>query len=1265
MKRILSGFFALFFTVCAYANIVKNGGFESLDRWGKALHNQNFAAVSQDKVDYIEGEKSLRMQINDSPRVYICVSQHLNLKASDRIAKGSFQYKAPNSSGMFLLNFYGKKGLKNLAINLPQTSEWKKIEFDHIFGEGAKSARIEIRLNKKGFMLVDDVKIETRGASAEQSKFDILFVNVGATFNTGKLSAVFEEGLKKHGFKNLQFCNWDDLTPDLLKRSRCVTIFPLQRLTFSKEDDARFNLIKEYVNQGGGLLITQIVGQMLADSLLSVKLGDMFGADIRYEKTIFNKEKIVKLGDQHGDAYYRCNDIAAPFNKGVKSMLFPAAEVGSIIGNVPFAGDKNWQVILKADEKTFSQVPRTFVLNVYQERVNGRTPFKSHVPMAGVRKYGKGHVAYIGAEPSCSFVMHDNQKQGRKIAEQLFAADGFMAFMNNLYDYLSVNSGQLANAKFTPIPEATEDIAAPKLYRGIIGARTVYSSGKSTVAQYVAAAKKAGLDYIIFLEEFDKLSYKNFEELRKECKKFSDKNFLAIPGFTYKNIDNNNQYVYGDYPLYPADILLDKNRRFKTTDEKLSFTSGLDLLYLYSQLSFQANSGWYNFSSNPYPAIDMRSVASMAVISQENGKTVDNAESDYANINRNVQYIWPLALTLMKSADEIKLVENGTYYHNQFFADSFTQFKKMLTTKAARSARNRYPGVPCYGKMFLTQGPVLTLDMPRGDMNPEGSLYASVLNVWPLKLHAESSDGIKTVEIYDGETLLKRFPLNGKKTFDYNTIFPNNRQRHIWGKLISMNGRTAITRSMSSDSWILRDLYCMDRNNPLFYSVQKRPDGKDFLMNYAADGVIPWKGPWSARIRAVGAFVSDPIYGKGKLRYDGSPEWHPQGSLRPAIYTNDKIAPNYGRHSWTGDFIHNVEGGVHNRPNVEVLSSNVLIATQKMDGVFPVGAFPLIHTHATLFPFKKSEYLETTARRTHYLVRVGGVAPWLYEQHFKVLKDYQVKGENKFFLSPGGISLRGSKLLRAWLNGQEVKSPKGIFKLKKGDFLTYEGSFYGTLAVYILSDGLTFDSRNHRFVYTAPEGVAKAGTEYDLKLLFCGINRLEKDPFAVALKYGRDFGLIEKGKTGYTVDIQQGKILNNEYTLDLDGAFKGTVKNLAACNGNLGVRLFNMNDNFGVMLSCDGRKRLLPVENGIAYAVLNEIENDKKIVIDNPFTASSKDIKISVSGDHSYSKWVAEIHNPTEKNVKTVIKPNPDLTGLHKSETITLAPGAVIIKEFK
>ena len=1247
------------FAVLLNANIVREGGFEKLDPWGKALHDQDFASISQDKVDYMEGLASLRLQINDTPRVYIASSQHLGVKPADRIAKGSFYYKAPEGGGTFFLNFHGKKGLKGYAKGLPATSEWKKVEFEHFFGEGAKSARVEIRMSKKGYLLFDDLKIELKESTADQAKIDLLFVNCS------KIAAAFRAGLEKRGYKNIQFTNWDELTPDLLKRTSCITILPLQRLSFSEQDDMRFKLIEEYVANGGGLLLTQCLGQMLADTLLPVRLGDMFGLDIRYETTVFSKDKLVKLGDQHGDTYYQCTDIAAPFNKGLKTVLYPGTSgQGSLHGNKPFTGDKNWQIIMKSDAGSYSRQHRVHVLNVYQERVDGKESFKGNVPMAGVRKFGKGHVAYIGLEPSCSITMHDDQKAGRKISDQVFADDGLMGFLGNVYEYLTTNSAQVAAGKFTPIPEVKDSTNPPKLYRGIVGARTTYSSGKSSVAEYVAAAKKAGMDFIIFLEEFDKLSYKNFEALRNECKKFSKDNFLALPGFTYKNIDDNNQFVYGNYPLYPADVLLDSKRRFKTTDEKIAATGGLDLNYLYSQLSFQANSGWYNFSKNPYPAIDARSVGHMGVVTQENGKTIDNSEADYANFNRNVQYIWPLAITLMKSADEVKLIENGTYYYNQLFASSYEQFIRMMTTKAARSSRNCYPGVPCYGRMAYSQGPVFTLTMPRGDMNPDGSLYASVLNVWPLTVEAKADENIKTIEIFDGEVLLKRFYPNSKE-FSYKTILANDRQRHIWGKLVTASGKEAVTRSMGSDSWILRDIYCMDRNNPLLYTRQKHKNGDNYLINYAADGAMPWKGPWWARVRAVGAFVSDPYYGKGKLRYDGSPEYHPAGGMVPTFYTNDKLPPKYGRQSWRGDFIHNVEGGAHNRPNVVVLSSNVISATQELDGVFPVGAFPIIHTHATLFPFKKSEYLETKARRTHYLVRVGGVAPWLYEQHFKLLKDYPVTGEKKYLLSPGGISTCGSSLKRAWLDGKEVHSPKGLLQLKKGDILTYEGNFYGTLAVYILCDGLHFDVAHSQFVYLAPDGVGKAGTEFDLKILFGGINRLEKDPFAVALKYGKDFGMVETGKVGYDVQLQKGKVLANEYTLDLNSDFKGVIKGLAPLNGNLGVRLFNMCNNFSAMVACDGKKRLIPVEEGIAYAVLNDLESDKNLAIGHPFRTDNKDLTILISGDASYSKWVAEIHNPTAETVKTVLKSNPDLTGYATTETITLKPGEYIRREFK
>ena len=108
-----------------------------------------------------------------------------------------------------------------------------------------------------------------------------------------------------------------------------------------------------------------------------------------------------------------------------------------------------------------------------------------------------------------------------------------------------------------------------------------------------------------------------------------------------------------------------------------------------------------------------------------------------------------------------------------------------------------------------------------------------------------------------------------------------------------------------------------------------------------------------------------------------------------------------------------------------------------------------------------------------------------------------------------------------------------------------------------------------------------------------------------------------------------------------------------------------MNDNFSAMLVCGGKKRLIPVEKGIAYAVLNEFESDKPLAIGHPFTAENKNLLISVAADSGYSKWCAEIHNPTDKPVSTVLKSNPDLTGAETSETVTLAPGGILVREFK
>ncbi len=1237
---------------------LRNGGFEepNLKNWAIFYHGQeSFVKIGTDAVDYVEGLHSAKITVGETPRVYVGMNQHFDLQKGERWIDVSLSYRSPNAHLDFFLFFSGAKNLKYFCKTLPKSEDWTKVEFRAEIPSGATAGQAEFRVSRKGTFLVDNVVLKFRKGDDVADVTDLLFVN------SPKISNVFAAGLRRAGFSRINFCDWSELTPEKLKNTRCVTVFPLEKLTITKADEEIITLLKEYVRNGGGLLLTQCYAQWFGNTILPNRLGDEFGAKIRYEVTIFPKDKMVLLGNQEGDKYAETTEVFPPVNNGIKSVLVSANPYLSLVGAVPFDCDDNWKVVLRGGKGSHGQLISDWGLEIYQQRVNGLKAFTDNVPLAGVRNFGQGRVGYLGLNPSCTLTMDDSGKHGAAIATRVFVQGNLLKLMTNFYAYLSANTAKLAAAKLPAVSQQSEAYGTPRIYRGVIGARTTFSSGTSTPAEYAAAARKAGLDFIVFLEDFDHLSHADFEKLRKECANLTTRDFVALPGFTYKNVDGNNQYIYGNLPVYPGDKLLDQSRkRFKTVIPGPVTDQGGDLYYTFSMLSFQSNSGWYNFAQNPYPYYDMRSVCTMGVITQENGKTIDSALAAYADTNRSVQYIWPQALTLMRNASEIDLVKDGRYFHNELYAQDFKQLEEMLSSRRSRMSRNRYPGVPCFGKMSVTQGPTLTLDMPRGDMNPGGDLYSTVLNYWPLELKAAAPDGIKTIELWDGDTLLKRFHPNGQKEFAYNSALPNDRQRHIWAKLESVTGKTAFTRSVSSDSWLMRDYYCMDRNNPLLYSLQYRKDGSQYLITYAADGVHPWKGPWIGRIRPLGPFVSDPKLGVGKLRYDGSPEAHPQLAMIPKFFKNGEVGPNYPKHSWQGAMVPDAEGGVHNRPSNVLFSSNVMIARQELDGVFPLGAYPIIHTHSSLFPFKKSEYLESAATRTLYLIKPDGVSSWLWEQDFKILKSYPVSA-NGNFLAAGSVARHGADLGTGMVNGKKVNLT-GKIKLHKGDFLCYQGNFFGTLAVYILSDGLTLDG--DRFVFCSDQKEVPAGTELDLKMVFAGINRLEKDPFALAAKFGRDFGLTAPGKTGYSVDLKRGKVLSNEYTLQLLGPVEGTIRGIDALPANLGTKITGMRDNCAVLLACAGKKRILPVEKGAAYAVLTEQENNQPLVIGHPMWTENPAITMTLSSDSTYLKWRAEFQNPTEKSVTTRLLSDPALTGKSLNETITLAPGETLVREF-
>ena len=108
---------------------------------------------------------------------------------------------------------------------------------------------------------------------------------------------------------------------------------------------------------------------------------------------------------------------------------------------------------------------------------------------------------------------------------------------------------------------------------------------------------------------------------------------------------------------------------------------------------------------------------------------------------RNGQFLWPLALTLMQSAGEMALVEQGVYYHNEVGIEGTAKLDPFLNTLGGRSARNLFPGAPCFGQVFLSNGPTINLTMPRGDTDAGGRIWNPRLQEWPLDLDRHLAGG--------------------------------------------------------------------------------------------------------------------------------------------------------------------------------------------------------------------------------------------------------------------------------------------------------------------------------------------------------------------------------------------------------------------------------------------------------------------------------------------------------------------------------------------
>ena len=1275
-------------------NLLKNPGFEDpipgkrdnpYLNWAFADNGQPAYRGEIEAQDYHTGLQAASISVGPQPKVYASWAQHVRLADDNQFPdQVSLWYRAPQNDAAIVLSFIGFQGDKPISLGgdsipLPKSTDWTKLQATLHVPAGTRDLQFELRVTQTGEYKFDDVAlVRTELAAAGGRPDRILFV--GAQ----KVTYLWQAALQASGWQHVSYASWDDLTPELLKQCRVVVMVALPaRPDPTDADLATIKLLDDYVKAGGGLLLNQQVGQIITAMTLPWALARHFGTDIPYELTVSDPKQTTRVGAWGPDTYTYTDQVSGPVADGVKGVLYQSTvDLQSLGGVMPMLPQDPWQVVLSAGPNSHSE---TYQLGLEEvDKYSRPAGFATNVPIGGIREDGAGRVAYYGMLTDVVFTRPIAGDADKTVHEAYLTkgANGFTSDLQKLYlntfTWLGAHADKLTAAQLTrPAVAGVQYATGFHFYKGLIGPRTTHSSGASTPDQYVARARAAGYDFIIFMDDFGALKPGGWEALKADCKRLSDGSFLAIPGLTYENTDGNHEFAWGKYLKLPsAKLLSPDGKRFLTYDVHSGTPNSMyDITWLYTLNGFENESGWYLFGKNPYPHFDARDVNAMGVITQQGGKTLEAVVDSYAAEARNGQFEWPLALTLMSSADEIALAQNGTYYHNEVGIEGVQKLDTWLNTLAGRSSRNLFPGAPCFGEVFLTNGPSIDLKMPRGDTDAQSNIYNPDLQAWSFDLKVTSPVGLREVDVMDGTTRIRRFLPRGAKEFTEVTSLPRERQKDIWVRAYDTAGHQAISRDLNCDSWLLRDTQCADRNNQLLYSMQTRPDGVPFFVGYGGDTPMPDKGPWNGRIRPVGIFVFDKKLGAGSMAYDGSPENHPQCTFDPSCWYGDTAPKSLG---WESQLVAGKEGAPHVQPYRVSASSDVLVADRILDGVFGVDTQPVIHVWHTLYPVSPSQYLKITARCYLYLVKPDGVSIYLWDEDFEFLQDVPVSPQATCPLRVGYVGA-STATQRVIVNaGQVVDSgpvkgkPVQNWAFNPGDYVGLLQSPYGSLAVYSLTNGLVLQGDGVNYgVGFKPEtpGVFKKGDHYRAMLMLVGMHRLVDDPASLAGAIDKEYGL--SGAPAWKITPQQGTQGVPDYPVQLAASptsdcFLGGVSGVVGLAGNLGVEIAGLHDNWTAFFQAQGagsQTRIISVEKGTGYAVIQAPDEGKTLFLGHPLVADNPALSLTVARSDDWKKWVVEIHNPTDKPITATVRSNPYYQGFVFSEKLTLSPGSSVMRE--
>jgi hypothetical protein len=659
-------------------------------------------------------------------------------------------------------------------------------------------------------------------------------------------------------------------------------------------------LVERFLQEGGGVLLLATETQIRFT--LTRELITRWGADLPLERIVDPQNTVMMSRMPTVPLTYTDAVAASPVSAGVRGIWYPTLPHYNTAHSAPLQVDGNWQVVVRG-MPTARTEPVDLSASAYPGPPNPliRPGGVSAPPLFAIRQLGPGRIALAAQLPTYSTGSGTKWLYNREVLSTGLKGtpSDFGLLLQNSFRWLAAPSlqSQAVGGYVTPAnrlippnrrPEAMTNyqeispgpddpalLQPPTnsvLFKGLIGAQTSASGGSGTVAQYAAAAKQAGLDFLVFLEDFARLDAAELDQLKAECRQYSDDTLTLYPGYRIDNNIGNHMFLFGDGAIMPpAQVLTGPDQKtFMLQGETSPGVFGITPTYpidFFLSLTGSAQIGYYDFSHSGMGlrVPDARLYGMAALHTYRNGVLVDDARAGYLTAAQSTSLAAPVAVHLVSSPAALSAAVSA--------AQGLTYGQARARASLWADALRYSSQYDCLN-VFPSSGPLIHRWPWCGRITTLGAEpFVTGRSRMDAPVHVTADQGLREIRIYDGERLFRRFALSGEQVFSTVLHLEASVQRNLVLVAEDRAGGQAV--SAARRSWkdgSLMPVFCSDRVNDC---------GNMFLA----------RGPYPT------AVLRTPAVADAGVTWDGGP----RGILTPIIFEGSNPALESDQGAINGD----------------------------------------------------------------------------------------------------------------------------------------------------------------------------------------------------------------------------------------------------------------------------------------------------------------------------------------------------------------------------